>query len=208
MRHWTALVVWVFAGALVGSAPSTGGAYDQRTPRAAVLSLNRAIEDGDWEAVRQLCTGSAGPVRLLEAAARRSLALHRMEAAATRRWGAAAAHPLITPAHALLEPGEAERIKDSDVTIDGERARIRLPETGTMCARRIDGLWRIVPGNLEGVAPLRVFRAEARAASLVTSNIEAGEYASATDAAEAYRRQLDRVLPTMEPATRPSRDPD
>lgn len=201
-----ATAMWCIAASVLAGPP------DLTSPKAALRSLQLALQSGDAQAIRQVMDAADEPQRaLVGAVADLLLAGKRLTDAAKEKFGAAADDLNAAELGKFdLAQLEAAQVKES-----GDNASLLLPgRSRPLTFRRSNGQWRLMVADWAGGADqpmprqVAVVQQLAQAMSRCAEELAANQYATVQEAQQAIHQQLQAVmlesLKGMRPASRPA----
>jgi len=193
------------------------------TPKDALKILAAAMRDGDADKLKSVVlTSSPSEVRMLGAMAAVAGSLARLNQAAVKAFGEEDASRFTDDSAAHFSETLA-RIDAAEVTIDGDKAKVRYHDSGQVPfqMRRIpaghasqEGLWKVPMSELSPGADaaaldqrLGELNVERKILDELAEEIAAGKYKNAEAGKEAWRGKIMQILPSHPPATAPSGGP-
>jgi hypothetical protein len=191
---------------------------DRSTPKAAAVSLFKAITAGDRDAVAAGFFASNGEQRALAAAMADVIVSGKKLGDAAKEKFGKAADPI---GRGMLDPEDLERLDDATVVeTSPDAAVLTVPDQPRpMSFRRQDGEWKLVVTDFGGAAAANItkqtqlVRSMAEAINIAAGEIAAGKYKTPEEATFAIQQSLHQVMlsfyrpATTRSATQPSTAP-
>ncbi|MGN6369475.1 MAG: hypothetical protein ACTHN5_14555 [Phycisphaerae bacterium] len=181
---------------------------DYSTPKKAIASFLNAVQSTDEKAINAALVVSPEQQPTVDAYVKLILATNKLEKAAEQRFGGQAEQYFGVNSKQLesrlkaVEGAEAKRVGDSAIIEIPADEATKQPG-GTVVVKRVDGEWKLDAGTLFKLSDTpkeQTERAVALAKKMVplteqmTSEIEAGKFASASEAYQAFwQRSLEAV---------------
>ena len=189
------LILICIATWLVGCSEPPVDTTDQSTPQAAVRAFLLVVEIRDADAVeRFFVTEDDGQRQYAAAYAQLLRAAERLNDAAVSRFGREESRQLL----GSWIPGadESRRVASADIKVDGDSARVTMPDGTQLRLRKVGEKWQIVPSVQEGEAD---FPEAAAALVRITQAIintadavERGQIGSPVDARQQIVQAIER----------------
>ena len=195
----------------VAAAPTPPLVMDRSSPKAAAVSLFKAITAGDRDAVAAgFYSGNDEQRALAAAMADVIVSGKKLGDAAKEKFGKAA-DPI---GRGMLDPSDLEKLDDATVVETGpDAAVLTVPDQPRpMSFRRQGGEWKLVVTDFGGAAQAniakqtRLVRAMADAIDAAATDIASGKYKTADEATFAIQQSLHQVMLSFyrPSATRPA----
>ena len=193
-----ALLLVSASAAVAAPAPAPEQA-DRSTPKAAAVTLFKAITAGDRNTVAAGFFANGDEQRALASAmADMIVAGKKLGDAAKEKFGQAA-DPI---GRGMLDPDDLSKLEDATVVeTGGDAAVLTVPDQPRpMSFRKQGGEWKLVVTDFGGAAPAniakqtRLVRAMADAITAAANDIAAGKYKSPDEATFAIQQSLHQVM--------------
>ncbi len=187
------------AAAATKAATAPAEPADRSSPKAAAVSLFKAITARDRDAVAASFFAADDDQRALAAAmADVIVAGKRLGDAAKDKFGQAG-DPI---GRGMLDPADLEKLEDATVVeTAADAAILTVPDQPRpMSFRKQDGEWRLVVTDFDGAAPqnvtkqTRLIRAMADAIDAAAADIAAGKHKTPDEARFAIQQSLHQVM--------------
>ena len=172
---------------------------DRSTPKAAAITLFKAISAGDRDVVAAGLFAVGDEQRALAGAmADMIVAGKKLGDAAQEKFGKAA-DPI---GRGMLDPNDLEKLEDATVVETApDAAVVTVPDQPRpMSFRKQDGEWKLVVTDFSGAAPAniakqtRLVRAMAEATAVSANEVAAGKYKTPEEANFAIQQSLHQVM--------------
>lgn len=191
--------------------PTTDPIADTATPRGTLRLLARATRDGDVALIKRLFLATNNSeAKRVEAVAQMSAALADLHRSAVKAFGPEQARTVTGDTDAD-EADATTRIESADIAVNADTATVTYKDQreSPFVLKKVGGQWRVPISDLgkpvdpaaldQQLADLAVQR---KLVDEITGQIEAGKFANAKDARQAWRSRLLQAA-TSQPATRP-----
>ena len=199
-------IIAVALGALIvlGRPVFADDAPDASTPKAAVASFFKAMENGDPAAAKTLASGSEKQLAILDVLVPVVHGFKQLEAAALKKWGEEGRKQLSQgPGSSTFDV--AEKLKTAKEEITGDTATIipadpKPNETKEpMKLKKVDGKWKLDMASLQADEmsdpnTTKMLKSMADIAKATAAEIDQGKYPDAKSAKEAMGQKILAAL--------------
>jgi hypothetical protein len=205
-------IAWVARGQ---ATPPTTEPIEPTTPKGALKSLAIAMDAGDRERIRNLMyTTSPIERKMIDVTSDMAVAIADLKHLMTKRYGEVATQIAMNESPDAL-PQSLAKIDSAEQKVDGDLAVINLSAAmprESMSLVRTGDYWKIsVPQQIkdEGLTPEQVdekiatVSSQSRIIRDLTTEVTAGKYPTAADAASALREKMSASHEPASPAPPP-----
>ena len=183
--------------------------FDPTTPKGALKMLAAALRDGDADKVRQsMHATNPSEVRMVASMADMARAMAQLQKAAVKAFGEEGAKDIVGDTRATDAEGRA-RIDAADVKVTGDTATVTVPdgEDAPVVLKRVAGAWKVPMSELSKNADpaalderLAELTEQRKLVSELTDDINAGQFASASAAKDAWQSRAMQAVTRRPPA--------
>lgn len=190
--HRAAACVLMVLLLLVGHC--TAGSQDLASPKKAALTFATALRLGDFRMIRSSTIGSDADYKMMESMASMMGAAGKLHDAAAARFGPKDADKVAGPITGNADA--AREIEQSQEKVEGDTATIVTAKgpANALQLKKIEGDWKIdlarFPQKSELAHQIPMFNAMQKVLSQAASDISAGKYRTAEDAAKEITGRL------------------
>jgi hypothetical protein len=207
------VVLGLFLSARGQTTQPTTAPADASTPRGALKALALALDAGDQPRIKSLMNvTSPMEQKMVDATSEMAVSIAKFKHAMSSKYGEAASQNAMGDSPDVLQKSLAV-IESADEKVDGDVALVSLSATPheAMSLKKVSGSWKISVADQvkdEGLTPPQVdekmsmVTAQSKLLKDVTTEVESGKYATATDATAALRGKMSGGHETTAPAGR------